>query len=87
MALVCRHATRLDVNNTWHWFAGTRHGWMCREGVRQSQILTLLPLFQNGAKFGFKMCFGSITLGAGDETRLETRTNKFTPHCIYRPIL
>ena len=30
------------------------------------------------------MCFGPSTLGAGAKTRLESRTKKFTPHCVCR---
>ena len=41
------------------------------------------PIFQNGEKSGFGMCFGPSTLGAGAKTRLESRMKKFTPHCIY----
>ena len=34
------------------------------------------------------MCFdiGSITLGAGAKTRLESSITKFTPHCICRRV-
>ena len=42
------------------------------------------PFFQNGAKFGFEMCFGPSTLGAGAKTRLESRIKTFTPHCVCR---
>ena len=33
------------------------------------------------------MCFGPSTLGAGAKTRLESRTEKFKPHCVCRPPL
>ena len=32
----------------------------------------ITPIFQNGAKSGFEMCFGPRTLGAGAKTRLHT---------------
>ena len=54
--------------------------------ARPSQILHPAPLFQNGAKSGFEMCFGPSTLGAGAKTRLESRIKKFTPHCVCRTV-
>ena len=55
----------------------------------KSQILTPRPLyfFQNGAKSGFEMCFGSQHLECWGQTRLESRIMKFTPRCVYRPLI
>ena len=63
--------------------------------ARQSHI-TSLPLFQNGAKSGFEMCFAiaigsqqrqSVHKGPGGKTRLESRIKKFKSHLIHRPKL
>ena len=43
------------------------------------------PFFQSSAKSGFQMRFSSSTLGAGAKPRLESRIQKFTPHCVCRP--
>ena len=51
-------------------------------GVRTVSNCNSRPIFQNGAKSGFEMCFGPSTLGAGAKTRLESRIKKFTPHCV-----
>ena len=61
------------------------------EGSNSSQSIThdnIAPpvYFQNGAKSGFEMCFGSSTLGAEAKTRLESRIKKFAPHCACRPV-
>ena len=52
-----------------------------------SQSLTSRPFFHNGlhANSGFEMRFGYSTLGAGAQTRLESRMKKFTPHVFCRP--
>ena len=57
------------------------------QSFSNDQNLISLPLFPNGlqAKSGFEMCLGPGTLGAGAKTRLKSRINKFTPHCICRP--
>ena len=56
----------------------------------QSQILTSLPLFSKrlaskNLDLRCAMISDPRTLGAGAKTCLESRTKKFTPHCICRP--
>ena len=45
-----------------------------------------LPLFQNGVKSGFEMCFaiGSQHLWCQGKTRFDSRINMFKPHLIHR---
>ena len=69
-----------------------RHGSpLFRHGSPLSRHGSPLSSFQNGlqAISGFEMCFDpsilGAALGAGAKTRLESRINKFTPRCVYRP--